>query len=98
MLGSRERHKIEPSHCAPQEDLLELLAPNLAAPSAGLRRETLQLLCRWRQPRVPGGALHNNVAAAPGIAAAPGVAAAYSGPRTSGAHLAFTCSRELWEE
>ncbi len=59
-----------------QADLLAKLAPNLADRSAALRRATLQLLCRFRQPPLPAAArdLTANDAttiAAPGIVADP---------------------------
>lgn len=41
-----------------------LVAPNLASPSAGLRCETLRLLCRWQQPPLPSLAKHGKPAAA----------------------------------
>lgn len=44
--------------------MLILLASNLASPSAGLRRESLRLLCRWQQPPLPSLAEDGRAAAA----------------------------------
>lgn len=62
--------KEHPSQELPGE-LLDSLAPNLAAPSSGLRRETLQLLCCWLAPSLPQGIRKDHIAEAPGIAATP---------------------------
>jgi hypothetical protein len=77
---------LNSSSPASQADLLELLAPNLAAASGGVRRETLRLLCAFRQPPLPAAArglgadADGAAVAAPGIAAEPRPATSASQP------------------